>query len=169
MVFLSHSKQATQKYAAGLARVMRGSYEVKLRKTPKIIALEGDLGAGKTTFVQGFTRALGIKERVASPTFILMNIYELPRLVGHPKMSLRGAQATKQSRSVCFKHLVHIDCYRIESPDELLHLALDKILKDPEAIVLIEWADRIRALLPEETIWIQFRHGKAVNERIIEL
>ncbi|MEK7560664.1 MAG: tRNA (adenosine(37)-N6)-threonylcarbamoyltransferase complex ATPase subunit type 1 TsaE [Patescibacteria group bacterium] len=159
MPYLSRSKRATQQYAAALARDITGSYEVKLRKSEgaAVVALEGELGAGKTAFAQGFAAALGVKERVLSPTFIMMNIYDLPR----PRNRKAGARPR-------YRHFVHIDCYRIGSPDELLHLGLAAILKDPDAIVLIEWADRIKKLLPPETVWMRFVHGGKSNERVIE-
>lgn len=118
-----------------------------------IIAMEGELGAGKTTFAQGFAAALGVTNRVQSPTFVLMKIYEL-------------RQATRNKRHG-FKHLVHIDCYRIAHPKELVHLGLKDILKDRDAIVLIEWADRIKKILPRGVTRICFTHGRHINERTI--
>ena len=115
----------------------------------RVIALAGNLGAGKTTFVQGFAHALGIKEKIQSPTFVLMKIYSLD----------------KQKH---LKHLVHIDAYRIETPQELEHLGFRELLKDKDAVILIEWADRVKKLLPKETMWIIFEHGGNINERIIK-
>ena len=116
----------------------------------RVLALTGNLGAGKTTFVQGFAAALGIKEKIQSPTFVLMKIY------------LLNAQKN-------FKHLVHIDAYRIEMPQELEHLGFHELAKDKDAIILIEWADLIKKLLPNDAIWITFGHGKKANERIIRI
>lgn len=116
----------------------------------RVIALTGNLGAGKTTFVQGFAAALGIKERIQSPTFVLMKIYALPR----------------QKK---IKHLVHIDAYRIETPQELEHLGLYELLKDKDAVILIEWGERVKKLLPEDIIWITFEYRKKANERIIQI
>ena len=114
----------------------------------RVVALTGNLGAGKTTFVQGFAVALGIKEKIQSPTFVLMKIYLL--------------NARKN-----LKHLVHIDAYRIETSSEMEHLGLRDLLEDQDAIILIEWADRIKKLLPKDTTWIMFEHGKKLNERIM--
>lgn len=116
----------------------------------RVIALSGDLGSGKTTFAQGFARALGITEKIQSPTFVLMKIYSL-------------------SKQKYLKHLIHIDAYRIESTKELEHLGFRELLKDKDAVILIEWADRIKKLLPKETTWIEFTHGKKMNERSILL
>ena len=114
----------------------------------RVVALTGNLGAGKTTFIQGFAVALGIKEKIQSPTFVLMKIYFLPR-------------------QKIIKHLVHIDAYRIETSSEMEHLGLRDLLEDQDAIILIEWADRVKKLLPKDTKWIMFEHGKKLNERIM--
>ncbi len=82
-----------------------------------------------------------------------MKIYDLKR----------EARSKKQG----FKYLVHIDCYRIKSPNDLLHLGMKDILKDRDAIVLIEWADRIKKLLSRDAVWLQFKHGKEHHERRI--
>lgn len=167
-VVITKGALETKKFAAHLAHSVR---------PPKVIALEGDLGAGKTTFAQGFAQALGIKEKIQSPTFVLMKIYNLHRA------SLRGASATKQSprlprpaRSGArndgtrgFGHLIHIDCYRLNSPKDLLHLGFKNLLKDKDAIILIEWADRIKKLLPRNAIRIKFRHGEKSTSRVIEI
>lgn len=117
-------------------------------KRPLILALEGNLGSGKTVFTQGLARALGIKEKVVSPTFVLLKIYQLPPSAG-------------------FKHLIHIDCYRLDSPQDLLHLGFKNLLKDKDAILVIEWADRVRKLLPRNVIWIKFKYGIKPNKRVL--
>ena len=142
------SAQETQKISAMLAVEIQNSGR-RAGAHAVVIALNGDLGAGKTTFTQGFARSLGIKERITSPTFVLMKIYRIAR---------DG-----------FKHLVHIDCYRVDRPEELLHLGLDEILEDRDAIVLIEWADRIRRVLPDDVIELHLGHGKKINERTIDV
>lgn len=120
-----------------------------------VIALEGNLGAGKTTFVQGFARGLGIKDIPKSPTFVIMNVYPM-------------RQSTKRvARNI--RHLVHIDCYRIKSPKELTHLGVKEIMKDPKNIVVIEWAEKIKKILPSDVIRICFHHGKKFHERNIEV
>ena len=95
-----------------------------------VFALQGDLGAGKTTFVQGFMNGLGSKKRSASPTFIIMR-----------RHSPKGGKK--------FKNVFHMDAYRLKSHDQLSVVDFDKIIRNPENIVLIEWPERIRkALLP---------------------
>ena len=134
----------------------------KTGRRPVIIALEGNLGSGKTTFAQAFARAFGIKEKVLSPTFVLMKIYA-------PNSKFQIPNSKSKTNSFRFRHLIHIDCYRLNSPRELSHLGLRNLLKDKDAIILIEWADRIKKTLPKKAIWIKFRHGKKPNERVINV
>ena len=145
------SARKTQDVARMLAR------EIRFRESPqaRVIALEGNLGAGKTTFVQGFARALGIRERVASPTFVVMKEYAL---------SHAGARSSQNKA-----RLIHIDCYRLATPKDLTALGFLELLKDKSAIILIEWADRIRAILPKDAVWILFCHGEKANERMIRI
>lgn len=119
-----------------------------------VLALSGELGAGKTTFAQGFARALGVREKVKSPTFVLMKVYDIPSKSQVPKSK--------------FKHFIHIDCYRLASPKDLLPLGFKGLLKDKDAIMLIEWAERIKKILPRDAIWCRFIiHGDRRHERMI--
>ena len=129
------SAAETQRAAKLLAEELR-----PLPKGAAVVALVGELGAGKTTFVQGFAQALGVKERVLSPTFVLMKIYPLTRRR--------------------FRHLVHIDCYRLGSPADLLRLGFGELLKDRDLLILIEWADRIEKVLPAHAVRCHFTHGE---------
>lgn len=112
-----------------------------------MFALEGDLGAGKTTFVQGFFSGLGTRKRPASPTFIIMR-----------------RQGLKKGK---FKNVFHIDAYRLKKPAHLEALGFREATASPENIILIEWADRVRSLLPKTTHWIHFKHGAKENKRTI--
>jgi tRNA threonylcarbamoyladenosine biosynthesis protein TsaE len=122
-----------------------------------VIALEGNLGAGKTTFVQGFLKGLGSKKRAASPTFVLMR--------RHP---LAAASKTAQARSKLL-NVYHIDAYRLKKPEHLEVLGFDKILGEPRNVVLIEWPEQAKNLLPKNTLWITFAYGKKENERMIKI
>ena len=102
-----------------------------------VLALSGDLGAGKTTFTQYLARELGVGEIITSPTFVIMKKYPLPN----------DAQ---------FKHLVHIDAYRLESPEELLVLNLNTELHDKGNLVVIEWAEKVASLLPPYAVSLYF-------------
>ena len=139
-----------------VARILAEEIIKSVSRNAFVIALEGNLGAGKTTFTQGFAHALGVRENALSPTFVLMKTYEIPK----PKKTRRAQQK---------KYLVHIDCYRLDSPKDLVHLGFRELLGDKDAIILIEWADRIKKILPKDTLWIEFMHGKKENERIIRI
>lgn len=139
------SRKETQKIARLFAKKARPLNT----KRAYVIALEGELGSGKTAFAQGFARALGIKAPVQSPTFVLMKAYRLD-----PQKK--------------FKHFIHIDCYRLNSPQELLHLGFRDMLHDKDAIILIEWADRVRKIIPKHAFWIKFQHSIHSSVRILE-
>ena len=98
-------------------------------KDAVVIGLQGELGSGKTRFVQGFAKGFGIKSRLTSPTFVLMKKY---------------------------KNLYHIDCYRLNKPKDLLDLDFKEIIDDPQNIVVVEWAEKVRSILPRDVIWIKF-------------
>jgi len=102
-----------------------------------VIALEGELGSGKTTFLQGFAKGLGIKDKILSPTFVILKNFQL---------------STSN-----FQHFYHIDCYRIKKPEELLALGFKEIISNPQNIVAIEWAEKMTKLLPKESIILDFK------------
>ena len=111
-----------------------------------VVALEGELGAGKTTFIKGFTKALGIREKVLSPTFVLI----------HKHKTINGD----------FENLYHIDAYRLDSEKDLSKLDIKDIFANPKNIVLIEWADRVKKIIPKNATWIRFDHLEKNKRRI---
>jgi tRNA threonylcarbamoyladenosine biosynthesis protein TsaE len=115
----------------------------------QVIALRGDLGAGKTTFVQGLARGLGVHSRVASPTFVLVNEY---RAAG------RG-------------RLFHVDTYRLGASidAEAATMGLEELLEDTEAVTAIEWADRVAALLPPDHLLVELEYGAQLDVRVIRI
>jgi tRNA threonylcarbamoyl adenosine modification protein YjeE len=123
---------------------------------PVVIALQGDLGAGKTTFVQGLMKGLGSKNRVASPTFILMRRHKL-------------STGAALSKAKTFSNVFHIDAYRLKKPEQFDVLGLEEILKDPKNIVLIEWPEQAKKLIPKSALWIKFEYGEKENERKITI
>lgn len=118
-----------------------------MKKRATVFALQGDLGAGKTTFVQGFLKGLGLKKRVTSPTFVLMRRHKLP-----------GQHV---------KNVFHIDAYRLKKPEHLMPLELDVIMNEPHNVVLIEWPEQAKRFLPKDTVRLRFKYGKKENERTI--
>ena len=110
-----------------------------------ILALEGDLGAGKTTLTKAIAKELGVAETVISPTFVIAKFYET---------------------SGPFKRLAHVDAYRIESEDELRVLNWKDILSEPETLVIIEWPERIAGSIPEGCTRYRIEHDG--DERFIK-
>lgn len=127
MEIITKSPSQTKKIGEILAKEV---LKTKPKKSAFTFGLEGDLGGGKTTFLQGFAKGLGIKEKIVSPTFIIM-------------------------RKI--KTFYHIDCYRIQKPKEILDLGFKEIISNPQNIVVIEWADKIKKILPEDVIILKFR------------
>jgi len=98
-----------------------------------VIGLEGNLGAGKTTLVQGIASGWGSYDSVSSPTYVLVNVY----------------------RRLDRKQLFHLDAFRLKSPEEAIDLDIDAILD--QGPLLVEWADKIEEALPEDFLWINMR------------
>lgn len=130
MNFISPSAQSTREWAAKLAKKMNGG---------EVIGLLGDLGAGKTVFSQGIAQGLGVTSIVNSPTFVLMKVYPVS---GHATI----------------KKFVHVDTYRLSAPDDLLAIGLQDYLGQPDTVVVIEWADKIKKILPAQTQYLTVKH-----------
>ncbi len=121
-----------------------GKKIAKLLKPGTVVALSGNLGSGKTTFLKGLTAGLGLKnaDAVTSPTFSLMHIYDSkPRVY-------------------------HFDLYRLESEKEVLNIGFEEFVSDPEAITCVEWAEKAPGLMPENVIKIQFEVMNENQRRI---
>lgn len=115
--------------------------EIMGKKLPYgiVVALSGNLGSGKTTFIKGLAKGLGIKRTVASPTFLMIKKYEIKG----PKRNI--------------KRLYHIDCYRIKTASKLQSLGIEEILGDKEAVIAVEWPERIKKILPKNIIKMKFK------------
>ena len=148
MIFRSSSLGDTKEAAKLLAGALR---ERPRGKRATVVSLIGDLGSGKTTFVKQLAAALGVRTRVSSPTFLLLRSFKL----GDPKLP--------------FKKLYHLDAYRLKGEEELAALGFPEIIADPNNLVFVEWADRVRGALPKRGIRLDFYHGKRENERIIKI
>lgn len=145
MRVVTKSIDETKKLAKNMARNLLSHKTT--RDSSIVIALGGELGSGKTTFVQGFLEYFGVK-RATSPTFVIMKKYHIP---GKSNINL-----------------YHIDCYRIKSSRDLLELGFEEIISDARNIVLIEWGERIKDILPDGVVWVRFGH-KGEEERVIEI
>lgn len=139
MIYKTSSTEQTKDLASKLApKYQNGG----------IIALSGPLGAGKTTFVQGFAKGLGVKQNVISPTFIVMRQYPIPQ--------------KKDGR------FFHIDLYRLDQINQLQELGLSEIFANPNNIILIEWAEKLGKLSPSKITKIYFNISSE-NTRQIEI
>lgn len=116
-----------------------------LAKPGDVLVLAGDLGAGKTAFVQGFGRGLGVAGRITSPTFTLVHVYEDGRLPVH-----------------------HLDVYRLDQLSEALDLGLAEMLEDG-GVVLIEWGDAIAPLLPHDYLEVRMTFGERDDDRQLSI
>ena len=151
MIIISKSPRETKNLAKKflreqLAIVGTKNFSSQNFSSP-LICLKGDLGGGKTTFVQGIAEAMKIKEPVTSPTFLIMKKYQ----------PLRGKYT-----------LYHFDCYRVKNAQEILDLGWEEIIKEKNNIILVEWAEKIKEILPKDSIWIKFGFVDE-NERKIEI
>jgi tRNA threonylcarbamoyladenosine biosynthesis protein TsaE len=109
-----------------------------------VIALNGDLGAGKTTFTQELTKAAGVTETVNSPTFVLMNVYNGP---------LR---------------FYHFDLYRLSTIDDLENIGGEELIPSTDGVTIIEWAEKIPEILPEKYLQIDIAYKNA-HSRIFNI
>lgn len=116
-----------------------GNAIVKIKKREKalVIGLEGNLGSGKTTFTQGLASGLGIKEKIISPTFVILKKFRV--------------------HTPAFKTFYHFDCYRLKKSKEILDLDFKKFVSDPQNILAIEWVNQISKILPRDTLMLKFR------------
>ncbi len=135
MRFVLKNLKETESLAA---QFVRDISKQKNKIGATVVGLSGELGSGKTAFVKGVARALGVKHTVTSPTFVLEKIYNLP-----PRKA--------------FSKLVHIDAYRLEHKKELNSLNWNEIIQDPEALVLIEWPECVKGALPRGAQKISFK------------
>ncbi len=131
----SHSPEETQSIASDLLSELPDN---------SVLALHGDLGAGKTCFVKGLAKALGIKQAITSPTFTIVNEYLQP------------------------SPLYHIDLYRLGGPDEMFGLGFEEYF-EKDGVKAIEWAERAGDLIPEDAVHIDFWTGQMPEERVISV
>ena len=132
--FITNSPEETEALGARLARALEPG---------AVVAFTGDLGAGKTAFVRGLARGLGVQDRVTSPTFTIVNEYEGGRLP-----------------------LFHFDLYRLGSADELFDIGWEDYLARG-GVCAVEWSERMEELLEPGTIRVDLRRGEDEDRRVI--
>ncbi len=136
MEFLTHSREETETLGARLANALtKGA----------VVAFTGDLGAGKTAFVSGMARALGVEERVTSPTFTIVNEYEGGRLP-----------------------LFHFDMYRLDSADELFHIGWEDYLARG-GVCAVEWSENVEEAIEADAVRVSILRGGGDDDRIITI
>ena len=135
MKHIAHNVEETHALAESTAsQVMARMPDIS---NAMVLALIGDLGAGKTTFAQAFAKALGVRQNLKSPTFMLMHQHAVP--------------------SSDFS-LWHLDLYRLENTKDLVNLDLASVFADPRNIVLVEWPDKALSIFPKEHVEIRLTH-----------
>lgn len=160
MKIVTNSYEETQKMGEDFAQKLTGG---------DVILLYGDLGAGKTTFMQGLAKGLGIKRRIISPTFIIVRKYEVPGVIANEvkqtyiNNEIASSSSTprnddlkssRQARTI--NTLYHIDLYRVSSEDDLKGLGFPEILQEKGAVVAIEWAEKLGTFLPKNRWELHF-------------
>ncbi len=141
MKFLLNSHNATFNLGKKIAKYLTES---------TVIALQGDLGSGKTTFVQGLAAGLKISQNVLSPTFLFLKTYSIPK-------------------HKILKTLCHVDYYRADKNMSTLTNYIQEYINDKNTLTVIEWPEQLKTYLPKGTIWIQFLHGTFKNKRVVSI
>ena len=138
MKFSSVSKKQTFNFAKKFSKQLTGG---------ETLGLIGNLGTGKTIFTKGLAAGLGVKKNITSPTFVLMKIYPVTK---HKQIKL----------------LAHLDAYRVKSANDLITIGAKEYFNRPDTVTVIEWADKIKRILPRKTKFITIIYKD--NSRIIK-
>lgn len=138
-VFITNSAEKTRRLGELLGKELRGG---------EIICLTGELGSGKTTFAQGVLKGLGAKGPFTSPTFAVMKHYLI------------------KNRKPGIKNIYHIDCYRVKARD-ILDLGWKEIINNTSDVVIVEWAEKIKSIVPKSAVWLRFKHKEERKREII--
>ena len=139
MEVVTKSAQETQKLGEKIGRDIVGGLPAGRR----VLALYGELGSGKTTFIQGLARGFGIKKQILSPTFVFVRQYSITGGVFY-----------------------HVDFYRLAGGTEAESLGLEEIFADSAAVVAIEWAGKVKKILPKKRIDVYFNYLKKDKRKI---
>jgi len=117
----------------------------KNRSNALVLALTGELGAGKTNLTQGVAEALGIRRIITSPTFVIMKRYDITR------------ESPDIFKKYNIKNFYHLDAYRLNTAEELKELGWDEIISSPQNFVAVEWAEKVRDIIPPCAVWVEFK------------
>ena len=137
--FITKNAEETRALGVKLALTFNGG---------EIVCLRGELGSGKTTFAQGMLRALGADGPYTSPTFVVIKQYK----INNDKSRIRN--------------VYHLDTYRVEVED-VLELSWDEMVKDKDNVIIIEWPDKMKKIIPRGALWIDFKELDKNKREII--
>lgn len=140
------SKLVTEKELASLAKAVSADVKPKVSRAA-LVFLSGNLGSGKTTFTQKAAKHLGVTEKVLSPTFVFMHEHKI-------------------RKPSPFKKLIHVDAYRIETKRDFEAIGLRQYIKNPENLIMIEWAEKITQWLPKPNLVLHFMHHSPKKRRV---
>lgn len=150
MKYTLHNIEDTKRFATDFVKGLRGG---------EVVILSGELGAGKTTFVQLVAGLLGAKHQVNSPTFTLLQHYQT-----RPPHLRLGVGASK-----IIKTIHHLDLYRLDEEKELAALGLEELLGQPHIVTFIEWGEKFQNFFASyQPTVLRFSHGASATERIVE-
>ena len=135
-IIITSSREDSENFGEAFARAL---------PVGSVVAMYGDLGAGKTVIARGFARGLGISEAVSSPTYTIVQEYDIPG---------------------CDRRFYHLDLYRIADENAALGFGVDEFLSDSEAWTLLEWPSRIQGILPPEVITLTIEKLSEDERRI---
>lgn len=128
--FISRNERETIDFAKNFAQNLKGG---------EVIALSGDLGAGKTAFTKGLAEYFQIKQKITSPTFVFMKVYD-----------------TKKLKDI--KKLVHVDAYRLDDKQDFSPIGIQEYLGDKNVVSVIEWPERLKKIIPKNSLKIQLKY-----------
>ncbi len=139
----SQSEQETKEIAKKIKKILTDNPD------KNVVALTGNLGAGKTKLTQFLAKEFNIPKNIVSPTFLVMKKYKL----SYDNLN----------------YFYHVDAYRLENEKGLEKIGLKKIINNKKNLVIIEWADKVKKIIPSNALWISLQHGKNKEERIINI
>lgn len=139
-IFIANSFEKTQKLGKDFAKFLEGG---------DVVCLYGDLGYGKTTFVQGLTKGLGINKRIISPTFVIVRNYKMIK-----------------NKELRINDFYHIDLYRAEREKDIEGLGVEEIMNNRNNITVIEWAEKMGKILPKNRIDVKFEYVDENKRRV---
>jgi len=158
---ITHSEKQTLSLGKKIAKKLIGG---------EVLALNGELGSGKTVLIKGIAAGLGIKKHITSPTFVVMKIHNTDshgKKHGLTRTNTKIPCKSVLSQRKSLRWLCHIDAYRLNSGQDLINIGVKDWLAKPNTITVIEWAERVKNILPKDAITIKLKLRKNKNERTI--